>query len=301
MPGFRRRFPYWRKVPKVVEQPRNGLGVVQLPPVNHLFQFAGFIESGNNFLIVFGRSLARNAVRSQQQKHALLEKSGCREHIEEDSQFLGPVPRFFRQFPRCRRLWILAGLHSTRDQLQQELLGRMPVLLDHHDAPVWKDWQYHNRPGMRNHLALRPQTCRFDQLIPPQSKNRPLIKHFAAQHLRGLWSLCGILLRHERSLAKPCVPQCNRTLRFFHAAAALDALIRSPSLCPLWQSGSVGTLVYPVGACAGLIEVWTTAGAAPFRCKQEWLRYKEAIRLCLSLPFRAVSALDGLLIRSSSL
>src|SRR5882724_201998 len=230
MPGFRRRFPYWRKVPKVVEQPRNGLGVVQLAPVNHLFQFAGFIESGNNFLIVFGRSLARNAVRSQQQKHALLEKSGCREHIEEDSQFLGPVPRFFRQFPRCRRLWILAGLHSTRDQLQQELLGRMPVLLDHHDAPVWKDWQYHNRPGMRNHLALRPQTCRFDQLIPPQSKNRPLIKHLAAQHLRGLRSLCGILLRHERSSAKSCVPQCNRTLPFFHAVTTLNRAFNSSFL-----------------------------------------------------------------------
>src|SRR5882757_4574683 len=292
MPGFRRRFPYWRKVPEVVEQPRNGLGVVQLAPVNHLFQFARFIESGNNFLIVFGRSLARNAVRSQQQKHALLEKSGCREHIEEDSQFLGPVPRFFRQFPRRRRLWILAGFHSARHQFQQELLRRMPILLDHHNSPVWKDWQYHNRPGMRNHLTLRPQTRRLDQFIPPQSKNRPLIEHLAAQHLRGLRSLCGIVLRHERSSAKSCVPQCNRTLRFFHEVALpSDSFFFS---VPLWQSGSVGTLVYPVGACAGLIEVWTTAGAAPFRCKQEWLRYKEAIRLCLSLPFRAVSGLDGL-------
>ena len=64
--GFRRRFPNWREVPEVVEQPRNGLGVVQLAAVNHLFQFGGVIESGNDFLIVFRRSLARDAVRSQQ-------------------------------------------------------------------------------------------------------------------------------------------------------------------------------------------------------------------------------------------
>src|SRR5208283_4389234 len=140
--------------------------------MNHLFQLLQAVRPHLNHLVRLRLRFPRRQPFRQQDKHALFHKSRGREHVQKHGIPLRPVARLFQQFPHRRPLRRLSRIHPSRHQFPQILPRRMPVLPDQH-----------YRPRMRDHLPRSSHPSRFQHLIPPHSKHRPLIHHHTLQYL----------------------------------------------------------------------------------------------------------------------
>ncbi len=166
-------------ITQIGEDASDGFGVVEPAAPDHAVELGGTEGVHGDGFVRFGLGgTGREAVRGEDQ-HALGEKAGRREKIEELAEAPGAVAGFFEEFAASGGDGALAGFDAARDELPEMAAGGMAVLPDEDNAPAGKNGEKNDRAVVDDDVAGDRDAAGFDDAFAANVEDGAAEKDFA--------------------------------------------------------------------------------------------------------------------------